>query len=98
MSRYQKLLHSPLYLDLNMKQMFIEKQYTYRVETIVSQNDGVTVYNHDSQIGSWYSTVWPEIQGSWFESHSGLSFLLHNVFRTVNVHSIHWIVNDTPEF
>lgn len=53
MSRYQKLLHSPLYLDLNMKQMFIEKQYTYRVETIVSQNDGVTVYNHDSQIGSW---------------------------------------------
>lgn len=53
MSRYQKLLHSPLYLDLNMKQMFIEKQYTYRVETIVSQNDGVTVYNHDSQNGSW---------------------------------------------
>lgn len=54
MSRYQKLLRSPLYLDLNMKQMFIEKQYTYRVETIiVSQNDGVTVYNHDSQNGSW---------------------------------------------
>lgn len=52
MSRYQKLLRSPLYLDLNMKQMFIEKQYTYRVETIVSQNDGVTVYNHDSQIGT----------------------------------------------
>lgn len=50
---YQKLLRSSPYLDLNMKQMFIEKQYTYRVETIVSQNDGVTVYNHDSQNGSW---------------------------------------------